>query len=90
MQISFPASAVHDTNSGGIVIPVVVNDKLSKCKVSRECLNNTFYAGPHPDDRLATYRGHSVEIQTAIARKLRTLENCDDLILFSADFREKR
>ena len=90
MQISFPASAAHDANSGGIVIPVVVDDKLTKCKVTKECLNKTFYAGPHPDDRLATYRGHSVEIHTAIARKLRILESCDDLILFSADFRKKR
>lgn len=88
MQISFPTSAAHDPLSGGIIIPVVVDNEITKCKVTKECLDNKFYAGPQPEDRLATYRGHRVEIQTAIARKLKSLERLGGVTISATDFNE--
>lgn len=86
MHISFPPAAVHDPSSDNIIIPVVIDDKITKCSVTKECLNSKFYAGPQPEDRLATYRGHRAEIQAAITRKLKAMGLRSGLILLATDF----
>ncbi|HWW07862.1 DUF1488 domain-containing protein [Collimonas sp.] len=88
MRISFLGAIVHDPNSDSIIIPVVIDNKLTKCNVSKECLDNKFYAGPQPEDLLATYRGHRLEIQMALAHKLRATGRRNGVTLLAADFND--
>jgi len=88
MRISFLGAIVHDPNSNSVIIPVVIDNKLTKCNVTKECLDNKFYAGPQPEDRLATYRGHKVEIQIALAHKLRATGRRNGVTLLADDFND--
>lgn len=85
MKISFLETVTYDPNSDNIVIPIVVDDKLAKCNITREFLDNKFHAGPQREDRLATYRGHQVEIKQALVRKLKTKGFSSDIALSPSD-----
>lgn len=86
MKISFPETISYDPNSGNVIVPVVIDDKLTRCNVTKECLDKKFHAGPQPEDRLATYRGHQVEIKKALIRKLKAIKFGSDVALFANDF----
>lgn len=49
MQISFLNTVSYDPNSDDVIVPVVVDDKLARCNVTRECLDQKFHAGPQPN-----------------------------------------
>ncbi|WP_211463195.1 DUF1488 family protein [Collimonas silvisoli] len=89
MQISFLNAVTYDPNSDNVIVPIVVDDKLARCNVTKECLDKKFHAGPQPEDRLATYRGHRIEIQRALIRKLKTTGFRSDVALSANDFNEK-
>ncbi|MFJ2986472.1 DUF1488 family protein [Collimonas sp. NPDC087041] len=88
MRISFLGSITHDPASDSIIVPVVIDNHLAKCNVTKECLDNKFYAGPQPEDRLATYRGHKIEIQMALAHKLRVTRHRNGVALLPTDFND--
>lgn len=89
MQISFLNTVSYDPNSDDVIVPVVVDDKLAKCNVTRECLDQKFHAGPQPEDRLATYRGHRIEIQRALVRKLKATGFRSHVALLANDFSDR-
>lgn len=90
MQISFLETISYDPTSDAVIVPAVIDNKLTRCNVTKECLDQKFHAGPQPEDRLATYRGHQLEIKQALVRKLKTMGFRSDVALSANDFNRNR
>lgn len=90
MKISFLEMISYDPNSDSVIVPAVIDDQLTKCNITKEYLDKKFHAGPQPEDRLATYRGHQLEIKQALIRKMKAMGFSSNVALSANDFNGNR
>jgi hypothetical protein len=83
MDIHFPEGAHVDIDSGGVMMPIFVNNDRIWCNITQECLEDVFNAS---DDLLKTFNENRRSIEAVAEHKARVLNYPPVFALTQDDF----